>query len=123
MPVDRLIAAAPILWALVALVFAATRSLWADEWNHVQDLFNYGVFGAALELLKKPSPFHPGEALLNGFFWKTLGAVGTPMEVWARAQNILWGILTVALGSRLAKREPLRLGVLPALLDWVHRQR
>jgi hypothetical protein len=116
MPVDRLFAAAPVLWALMAIAFAANRSLWADEWNHVQDLFNYGVLGAALELLKKPSPFHPGEALLNGFFWKTLGAVGVPAEVWARAQGILWGALTVALGSRLAKREPQRLAVLPALL-------
>ncbi len=114
--VDRLTAAAPALWAVMALAFAAARSFWGDEWNHVQDILNHGVMGAALELLKKPSPFHPGEALLNGFFWKTLGLFNVPAEVWARAQGILWGTLTVALGARLARQEPRRLRVLPWLL-------
>jgi hypothetical protein len=67
-------------------------------------------------LLKKPSPFHPGEAILNGAFWQTLGNVGFPAEIWARASGILWGGLTVAQSLRLSRKDPQRLGLLPWLV-------
>lgn len=91
------------LWAVVAVVFAYFRSLWGDEYNHVQDL-KKGLFFATNELLNKPSPFTPGEAVLNWAAKMLLWPINGPQEIWARLSGIAWGAATVYLALNYSRQ-------------------
>ena len=105
----RVIFLSLFFWGAAGLVISIHRSLWGDEWNHVQDL-KQGLVWAALELLKKPSPFAPGEAVLNGVAKFLLAPLGIPTEVWARVQGLGWALATLYAAFFIFYKAPPRPG-------------
>ncbi len=80
-------------WFLVALFFAYHRSFWGDEFNRLQDL-KLGLIPSLQKLFTEPSPFTPGEVILNFIFQIFFSEIFSE-EIWARLQGIGWGVATV----------------------------
>lgn len=83
-----------IFWLLFSIWLALNRSLWWDE------VFRLGQSQMSLiegikSLWNEPSPFAPGEILLN-YFSRVL-LLFLPLELWTRIPGIIFGLLTLKL--------------------------
>jgi hypothetical protein len=92
------------LWTTIATILAYRRSMWGDEWVRFTALQD-GIISAVKAILNEPSPFIPGEAVLNGLFKIILVPFKVPKEIWARAQEIGWGVATLSIALDLSNKD------------------
>jgi hypothetical protein len=86
-------------WTAIALVVAYQRSFWCDELIRLGQ-YKEGLVGGLRSLFREPSPFSPGELVLNWVSGTLFGWL-LPEEVWARLPGIAWGAGTLALAASL----------------------
>lgn len=90
------------LWFVAAVLIATKRSFWCDELIRLNE--SKLALGAGLHgLFSEPSPFAPGEAVLN-WLSRILFSAFLPAEIWGRLPGIMWGLLTIKTMNDVADR-------------------
>lgn len=87
---------------LIGIVFAYQRSFWTDEMVRLQQS-QIGLWLGLKSLFAEPSPFAPGEIVLN---WITKMIFGwwLPDEIWARLPGIAWAVGSLWMSFRIAEK-------------------
>jgi len=94
--------AAVLTWAVMTLFVSYHRSFWGDEFVRIGQMQS-GFIESVVAILREPSPFNPGEIVLDWVSKLSLAGLGVPAEVWGRVPGIAWGAATLYIAFELAR--------------------